>query len=314
MEQKLTQTENVGVVVGLLKEKNLKFDTTKDGRKYVNGNIRVEVSNEYGISELKIDIMQMEKYANGNDSKAYKRIETVNETYKTIKDHGRENADLVKVGIKIEENNYYSKQDDEIKEGKKIVASTNFDKNIFFPIDKVDANEKQIARMTFGGRINGINRKEDGSLSVDIVGVTYSGKALKHKLEVGKELAGAFEATYFEGCTADLFYMIVDAVELKKVEQTVAFGIGFDDTIERRTRKNIVVGGGNPNANGITQEQMTHMLAMRDAELKDLLETKKNEANNMTQNNNVAFGFGGNQVPTTGFGGSMDNSNPFGMQ
>lgn len=331
MEQKIQQTENIGMVIGLLKSKDIRTGTSERGN-YANGNIVVQVKNEYGVSEIKIDVMQNEKYNNGNDNKAYKSLLTIRDTYKTIKDHGEENADLVQVYVKIDENNYYAKDEDAMRETIRLMATTDFDKGFFTPISRVkDVNAKQTARISFGGFIQDITKKEDGTLDVSMVGATYSGKAIKHKLQVGQELASAFQNTYFVGQSTTLYYVIVNAVELVKAKEEVAFGEGSGMTVEKFTRKNLVVGGSNPHVNGLTQEQVAHMLKIRTVELEEKLEKERAKANNAT--GNVGFGgatggfgdmnagFGGlaGTVNTTvsagGFGGETmtEMSNPFGM-
>lgn len=327
MEQKIQQTENIGMVIGLLKSKDIKTETGENGN-YVKGNIVVQVKNEYGVSEIRIEIMQSEKYNNGNDNKAYKAMLTVRDTYKTIKDHGEENAELVQVYVKVEENNYYSKEDDAMRETIRLTATTDFDKGFYTPISRVkDVNAKQTARISFGGFIQDIVKKEDGTLDVAMVGATYSGKAIKHKLQVGQELAGAFQSTYFVGQSTTLYYVIVNAVELIKTQEEVAFGEGSGITIEKFTRKNLIVGGSNPHTNGLTQEQVAHMLKIRTVELEEKLEKGRDKAKNASANATGGFGgatggfgdinngFGGTTGATGGFGGNTmpDMTNPFGM-
>ena len=45
MEQKIQQTENIGMVIGLLKSKDIRTGTSERGN-YANGNIVVQVKNE----------------------------------------------------------------------------------------------------------------------------------------------------------------------------------------------------------------------------------------------------------------------------
>lgn len=321
MEQKIQQTENIGMVIGLLKSKDIRTGTGEKGN-YANGNIVVQVKNEYGVSEIKIEVMQSEKYNNGKDNKAYKSLLTIRDTYKTIKEHGEENAELVQVYVKVDENNYYAKDDDSIRETVRLIATTDFDKGFYTPISRVkDVNAKQTARISFGGFIQDIQKKDDGTLDVSMVGATYSGKAIKHKLQVGQELAGAFQSTYFVGQSTTLYYVIVNAVELVKAKEEVAFGEGSGMTVEKFTRKNLIVGGSNPHINGLTQEQVAQMLKIRTVELEEKLEKERAKANNVSTNANTGFGTTGfGDVGTTGgftggFGntGMGDMTNPFGM-
>lgn len=136
MEQKIQQTTNIGVVIGLLKSKEIKINT-KDGKTYATGNIVVQVTNEYGISDLRIDVMQYELYNNGKENKAYKSLLTINDSYKTIKDDGVENADLIQVYVKVQENAYYSTDREEMVESIRLMATTDFDRGFYTPISRV---------------------------------------------------------------------------------------------------------------------------------------------------------------------------------
>ena len=312
MEQKIQQTTNIGVVIGLLKSKEIKINT-KDGKTYATGNIVVQVTNEYGISDLRIDVMQYELYNNGKENKAYKSLLTINDSYKTIKDDGVENADLIQVYVKVQENAYYSTDREEMIESIRLMATTDFDRGFYTPISRVkDINAKQVAKISFGGYISDIRKKEDGALDVDVIGVTYSGKAIKHRVQVEKELVAPFEGGYYVGCTTTLSYLMIDAVEMVKENEEVGLGEGAGLTVERRTRKNLVVGASPANPNGITQEQATHLLNMRKVEMDEKMDAakkKQEEKTNVTFDVAFDVGIGGLGTPGLGF----DGSSPYGM-
>ncbi len=321
MEQQNTvkQTENYGEVVGLLKKKNIKFGTSKNGKNYANGSIEVEVENQFGTNVIKIDVMQMELKKDGEVNKNYKALHTVYAEYKSIDEHGKENADTIQVFVKLEENNYFL--DGEVKEGMKLLASANFDKRIFAPIKRVDKSTEHKALISFGGMITKIIPNETtGELKVEVVGATFTGKAIKHRLDVSKELAQGFRGVYQEGCVTTLHYMPINAVEVEEVKQQVAFGVAPSYSgITKTTRKNLICGGDPVNyASDMTQEVVKQMLVLRENEL----ETLKENANQRTETT-PAFGTGvgtqtgGDSNPFGGgnpFGGATGgNTNPFGM-
>lgn len=321
MEQQNTvkETENYGEIVGLLKKKNIKFGTSKNGKNYANGSIEVEVENQFGTSVIKIDVMQMELKKDGEENKNYKALQTINTEYKTIEENGKEDADTIQVFVKLEENNYFL--DGEIKEGMKLLASTNFDKRVFAPIKRVDKSTEHKALISFGGMITKIIPNETtGELKVEVVGATYTGKAIKHKLDVSKELAQGFRGVYHEGSVTTLHYMPINAVEVEEVNRQVAFGVAPSYSgITKTTRKNLICGGDPVNyASDMTQEVVKQMLVLRENEL----ETLKENANQRTETT-PAFGTGvgiqtgGDSNPFGGgnpFGGATGgNTNPFGM-
>lgn len=321
MEQNtVKQTENFGEVVGLLKKKELKLGTsTKTNNDYANGHIEVEVNTKFGISVLRIDFMEMAIFGTSKkENKSYKRLKTVMSDYKSIEEHGRENADMVRVFVKVEENNYY--KDGEIVEGTRLLASTNFDKGVFLPIEKVEKTVEQKAEISFGGMITKITPNDTtGELKIDMVGAGYKGNAIKHSLVVSKELASGFMGIYQENCVTVLHYMPINSVEVKEVTEQVAFGTAPTHKITNTTRKNLVCGGNNVDyASDLTREKVTQMLTIRSNELEELKENAKKNASM----NTTPTGFGdaqqsqGTSQPQFGaenpFGGSSVSGNPFG--
>lgn len=304
------QTENFGEVVGLLKDKKIKFGiSNKTGKNFANGYIEVEVANEYGTNVIKIDVMQMELKANGEENKNYKALQTIDREYKTIIEYGAEQADLVQVFIKIEENNYYSKDQQEVKEGIKLLASTNFDKQVFAPIKRIeDKNTKHKAQVSFEGMITDIQENEETKeLKVSVVGATYKGEALKHKLDVSSELAADFRRIYWNGCVATFHYLIVNAVEKKQIQNELAFGNVELYYTEKLTRKNLLVGGSNIKSDSdLTQEKVVEMLGLRQSKL----ERVKEEALSKEESGV----FGQNPFATSTEGNiSMKIDNPFAL-
>ena len=309
MEQNtIKQTENFGEVVGLLKNKNIKFGTSDSGKNYANGSIEVEVENEFGINVIKIDVMQMELKKDGGVNKNYKALQTIQTEYKTIEQNGKEDADLIQVSVKLEENNYYS--DGEVKEGMKLLASTNFEKGAFTPIKRVEKNTPHKAQISFGGMITKIIPNDTtGELKVEMVGATYTGKAIKHRLDVSKELAQGFRGIYQEGCVTTLHYMPVNAVEVKEVEQEVAFGVAPSYNITNTTRKNLVCGGKPVDyTSDMTIDAVKQMLTLRQVDLDKVKDDALNKK--QTQGTTIAFGTGLGSVTT--LENKVGNDNPFG--
>lgn len=304
----IKQTENYGEVVGLLKSKNINFGEGKTG-KYANGNIEVEVTNEHGVNVLRIDLMEMEVFSkSGKENKAYKRLQTVSEEYKTIDNDGAENADTVSVFVKIEENNYV--KDGEIVENTRLLASTNFDKGAYMVMDRVQKETPHKAQISFGGMINKmVQNTETGEIKVEMIGAGFTGKAIKHKVDVSKELASSFLGIYQEGCVTVLHYIPINAVEIKEEKQNVAFGSAPVTTIKNVKKKNLVCGGNAVDyGTDMTREKVTQMLVVRENDLQELKE-KKSNAN--TTPSSVGPGvdagnpFGGAMM------GNVDAGNPF---
>lgn len=281
------QTENFGEIIGLLKKKNIKFGVSKNGKNYANGSIEIEVENQFGTNVIKVDVMQMELKNDGEVNKNYKALQTISSEYKSIEENGKENADLIQVFVKLEENNYVI--DGEVKEGMKLLASTNFDKKVFAPIKRVSDVEHK-ATISFGGMITKIIPNDTtGELKVEMIGATFTGKAIKHRMDVSKELAQGFRGVYQEGAVTTLHYMPINAVEVQEVKQQVAFGNAPSYSITNTTRKNLVCGGDPVNyTSDMTQEVVKQMLVIRENELETLKENANNQATATTTT--TAFG------------------------
>lgn len=315
-ENTIKQTENFVEIVGLLKKTEVEFKESDKGA-YASGNIEVEVTVGEDVNVIKVKTLQMAmigKGENRKENKQYKALKTIVDTYGTIDKDGRENAQLVQVFGRIEENNYYLVDQDELKEGTVIMACTHFDKEIFAPITKAEATMEQKALVSFEGMItNMVQNENTGEVKVEMVGADFRGQAVKHKMDVSSELAQPFGSMYQVGVVTTLFYNIVNSVEVKEVAQEVAFGNVEPRKITKTTRKNLVVGGLPVNYEStMTQEIVTKMLAVRVNTLEKVKQDTIARANNggakANSNAGATAGVGANP-----FGGAgTQDANPFG--
>lgn len=277
------QTENFVEIIGILKKKDINFGvSTKSGteKNYANGHIEVEVSTAAGVNVLKVNVMQMELKADGNVNKNYKALQTIANEYKA-KDECGEEADTIRVVGKIEENNFYSKEDDEVRENVQIVAAANFDKGEFAPISRVEKNTEHKAIASFGGFISKvINNEATGDLKVTIIGSSYNGQAIVNTLDVSKDLAPQFQAIYQQGMVATFHYQIINAVEIKEVVEQVTFGVAPSRTIRKVSRKNLIVGANSVDYNSkMNEEVVRQMLTVRNVKLEKVKEEGRNKEN-----------------------------------
>lgn len=308
--QTIKETYNLGNIVGLLKEKNLEIATDKEGRTVIRGDLVIQVTNKYGVSEIKVRVYQQQLYKSGKESKQFKTFETVMNTYKDIKEYG-DDADLIEVIVKVNENNYYVSDKDEVVETTNLITTTDFDRGIFTPIKRIkDKNTPQSSKIGFQGFISKIDKKEDNSLDVEIIGVGYGGKAIKNKLQVGSELSAQFENTYSSNCEATLYYVMIFEIQ-KIIEQAnIGFGEGSDIVVEKITKKSLVVGGTEPNYDGLQADQVTQLLRNRTLEIQEV----KDKGRKAAEENATPTDLGeptGFAVPQ--FDGVTTDTNPFGI-
>lgn len=312
--QNIKETYNLGNIVGLLKEKKLEIKEIND-ETYITGNLIIQVTNKYGISEIKVDVIQKQYYSNGKDNKQFKAFETVMNDYKDIKEYG-EDADLVEVIVKVVENNYYNAEKDEMIETVGLMATTDFDRGIYSAIKRIkDKKTPQSSKIGFEGFISKIERQENNEINVEIIGVGYGGKAIKNKLVVGRELSTQFENSYQTNCQVTIYYVDIAEIEKQEQQESLGFGEGSDIVIEKINRKKLVVGATVPNYDGLKADQITQLLTNRAIELQEKKNKAKKEReekeNKPTFNNDLGVGF---DVPT--FNESDQGGepvNPFGI-
>lgn len=307
----IKQSENTGQIIGILKDKQIEFSVGKtSGKQYAKGHLVVEVVTAEGISEIKVNVMQMALKSDGTENGLYKSLQTIHSEYKTKVANG-ELADLVKVDCSLEMNDYYAKGKDEV---------VSFPQVKGFIISRVtDKNTAHMAQFKVAGYVESIVDKDNGNADVNIVSIGYGSKAFPLTITVPAETAGIFKSIYYVGSTAEFNFDLIDSVEVIKETQQVGFGKPMEKTSEKRTKLNKVFGASNPYTMGYTQEQIVQVNQVR----KLMLETKLTEGRENTQsapqgNQGFQAGFGGGtpapEQGNQGFGGQGFGSGGFGTQ
>lgn len=228
MEQQhqLRQLQNVVEIVGTLKSKELEVKTSRNGNRFIGGRLIIESRFDNKIQELPVKVFVMET------SKLYKGIETVKNEYKTIEDHGKENADRIKVTGEIRLNEYYGPDG--------VLRQYNEIRGVFFTrLDKNDQQQdKAIASIetvveSYSERF-GPNGEPTGEYNVQCFTVGWGNEVIELKdVIIGPELAEAFMSLYMPGSTGRLTYKINNYVELeeKQEEQPMQHGFGTTETV-----------------------------------------------------------------------------------
>lgn len=296
---KLTQSANKGLVVGKLKDKKIEFKNSKAGKPMAMGIITVQVADKYGVGEVRIKVMQMAQKKDGGENGLYKALQTIDAEYKTIVSHGESIADTISVEVSLEDNSYYVKAEDIVKDFTQLKAGI---------IRRVEPDAPHCAKMQIGGYLSELTPQEDGSMKVKIISITYRGEALPLELEIPKELVAPFSAKYYQGCSTSLNYAMINTVVItQETEDEVAFGEGIGITTEKRVRKNLVFGGSNIEANGYTAEGIQQAMKQRELEMaKKLEEGRAKAGTNPSGASAGGFGAGFGQA---GFGTGADFGN-----
>lgn len=298
----LQQSNNEGIIIGKLKEKKIDFGVGKEsGKAYAKGSLTVVVKTADGINEIKVSVMQMALKKDGGENGLYKALQTINNEYKTIVDHGEELADTIKIKGSLEMNDYFNKNKDEVTSFLQVKGTI---------MERVDATSEHMAKFKIGGFIETITDKEDGTADVAMVSIAYGGKALPVVITIPKEGVAPFKAMFYPQCTADINFDLVNAVVVTKTTETVGWGQAFETVAEKRIRVNRAFGG-NILPVGYTADQILQVKNIRQQMLETMLTEGRENATQAPATNagspvsgfGVGFGNPTGQAPQTPAGG-----------
>ena len=230
----LQQTKNMVKIIGSLKSKEFRFGVTKgeNPKPYIGGNLVVEVKNEHGIQNLRVDFFNFQYTNTGGESKTYTQLAKVNSEYQV--------GEIIEVSGSIEPNMYYNKKSDEV------VDNTNIKG---FWVKRTDS-EMQTARAEFEGVITNPQPKEDGTLVFDLVGFTYNTKPITQTITVPEDKVAIFKKGYRPNQTAVIKFEILKGVAVEVEEQGEEedlFGDSFSmGTVTKYLNMNLLTGGLSP--------------------------------------------------------------------
>lgn len=294
----MRQTENTGLIVGKLIEKNLEvIDGTyydNNGNKQpcdtIRGSLTVRTDN--GLFALRVWANSKKK--NGDDAPMYKGYETVMESYVSEADVAKGNgqiADNISCTISLNNNDYVGRNGN--------IVSTIQLRPIFF--NRVDADTESTANGALEGYVKAIrpeiiNDNETGRKIVDFIGIGYNDVAEPFALILPEDIADDFEDMYEIGNTCNLYVNIVMRhVGNNDNKKSAAFGrkaqlrSGFD-IMEIQ-----IMGGDNPYDD--EEDENGNTLAFNAKEIKNILEerdvaleAKLNEANSGKNKKNKNIG------------------------
>lgn len=297
----LRESNNALQVIGLLKSKEVKYGLTSENVPTITIDLVIASEVDNKIHENRVRLWTKET------SKLYKSYKTVADEYKTIDEHGKENADLVKVTGSLEMNEYVSKTDGQLK-------VVNNLKGLF--VNRVENKETvqevgAVIECVVLGYADEISKEgmPTGRKKVNLFTVGYNNTI--HELQnvfVPADVAQAFTRLYQPNSTGKLFIKVNNYVEVEEnkevVQQPLGFGVQLDNMPSNNVVKNYVneltiVGGQQPETvNKYSMEEI--------AEMRKLRELARNEKINTPQTPPTQpSGFG------TGFGESVGFENPF---
>ena len=276
----LQQTKNIVKIIGSLKSKDIRFGVTKgeNPKPYVGGHVVVEVKNEHGIQNLRVDFFNFQNTNAGQESKIYTQLSKVNSEYQV--------GEIIEISGSIEPNMYYNKKSDEV------VDNTNIKG---FWIKRSDS-EIQTARAEFEGVITNPQPKEDGTLIFDLIGFTYNTKAITQTITVPADKVAIFKKGYRPNQTAVIKFEILKGVAVEVEEQGEEedlFGDNFSmGTVTKYLNMNLLTGGLSPaKSTQLNPTEVQQALQAKLVELEAIL-TKGREENKGSTSVSTEVDFG----------------------
>lgn len=277
----LREASNVVTIEGTLAE--VKHTEWKSG-KGLNIELDIEVApNEVhtvkGFSKYKKD--------DGTDNAIAKGYQTIIKEYKSIAEHGREQADKVRITQgKIGLNEYYAQGI--FKSYPQL--TTNF-------VNRLDANEEFNLRAEFDVELfvknvteEKVKGEETGRVNLNGYIPLYGGKVIPFEFVVTKEGSQYVENNYEKGSTVNVFGKIINFKEQKVTTKTAAFGEDKKEITTNSKREYLITGGNDPydedSKNAFKADAIKKALTEREIYLDEL----KKEGN---KENDKKSGFGG---------------------
>ena len=293
----LQQTKNVVKVIGKLKNKEFRLATTKgeNPKPYIGGNIVVEVKNEHGIQNLRVDFFNFQYANSGAESKVYTQLAKVNAEYQI--------GEMIEVSASIEPNTYYNKKTDDVVDGTNLKG---------FWVKRIES-EIQTARAEFEGVITNPQPQQDGTLVFDLLGFTYNAKPIKQTVTVPEDKVAIFKKGYRPNQTAVIKFEILKGVAVETQEETESedlFGDNFSmGTVTKYLNMNILTGGLSPaKSTQLNPTEVQQALNAKLIELETILNEGRAKNNTPVADNSAGFGEG---FDTDDFGGEDSDDMPW---
>lgn len=269
MSDQIKTLTNSVKLVGKLAELEKATGTTKNGVDYISLTGVVQYGNSPSESR-RFKMFCQETTSEGKESKLYTKAQAFYDTHceSTIAKVGYDNACVVSISGRLDANDYYSEEQQDVVQTIQISASF---------INKVGADEEWGAFVTVEAYIRSIkeevvNDKETGRLIVSLITTNFRGEAVcLTKVIVDKELAENFTDEYEVGQTAKLYLKYVTTVSRTTVSKG---GIG-KKRVEDKTFTELTVEGGETamaedSKNALTQSAVKIMLSERETALAEI--------------------------------------------
>lgn len=265
----LRQAENRVVIEGTLVEKRLEEKANRDGKEFIAGELDIETK-ENEVHTVRVFSNKYKQ--DGSENGIFKGLKTVEEEYKSVASHGREEADRVRITQgQIGVNDYYG-QDGMLRSFPQL--STNF-VNRLNPTDEFNPRAEFEVEAFVKAVIPEIkNEDETGRVKLQGIIPVYGGKVIPFEFLVTEEGSDYVDSNYEAGNTVKVYGDIVNFKEKKVVVEEVAFGKPKEKITYNTVREYLITGGGEPyeedNAKAYTVETIKQAMVERETYLAEL--------------------------------------------
>ncbi|MDQ0927759.1 hypothetical protein QFZ25_001819 [Bacillus atrophaeus] len=285
----LREADNVVTIEGTLAE--IRHTEWKNG----NG-LNIELDIEVAPNEVHT-VKGFSKYKkdDGTDNAIAKGYQTIVSEYKSIAEHGRDEADKVRITQgKIGLNEYYTQGN--LKSYPQL--TTNF-------VNRLDANEEFNPKAEFDVELfvknvteEKVKGEETGRVILNGYIPLYGGKVIPFTFVVSKEGSQYVEDNYEKGATVNVFGKIINYKEQKVTTKAAAFGEDKKEITSITKREYLVTGGDDPydedSKNAFNSDTIKKALTEREVYLEEMKKTSESGKENNKK---------------SGFGGSFPNNN-----
>lgn len=281
----MRESQNKLTIVGTLRDKKVNYGITKAGDNYISIDLTIESEEQGRISVNKVNLWAKQT------SKLAKGFNTVAEEYKTIVEHGKENADRVKIDGTYEMNEYV--KDGELRTSTR--AKGLFVSRVTEEVADVAGVKMECVVMSTTPEIKDGN--VTGRVLTKLFSVGYNNLINEFGgVVVEKELAQQYQQTFPTGTTANLFIRLDNYAEVEETKQTeipMAFGQmldGVGGTTSNRYVNERVIVGGQPVVTKYTQEEVQEMVKLREMAKNEKLSAPSQAPTTTSQTTEVGFG------------------------
>lgn len=234
----LREAHNNVKVEGILHENRLDIKTHADGRRYIAGDLLVQVSEDNIVA---VNFFSFDKKKDGNPNKIFQSLNTVKDSYKSIAKHGIEEADRVSItGGRVESNEFYGQNGQLISTFR---VRSNF-------VNRVSRELEPTAEFQMEGYIQGMteeilnNDEVTGRFVLNLIVPMYGGRiSLLNMFLENPAGINYVQENYEVGDTVKVAGIIRNRVQVVTKAEEMEFGGDIVETRERVYRELIVERG-----------------------------------------------------------------------